>query len=118
MWFCEVLHQIHEKLQFREKMVSMVCEFNVPISNYFLGFSKTWRYFITNIFYRNKIHFEKNQVIIGYQEDQYLRNQGGYVIDPLETKMYEMLAVFDFSSLYPSIMRSYNISIETLIGYK
>jgi DNA polymerase elongation subunit (family B) len=40
--------------------------------------------------------------------------EGAFVVDPL-TGLYEWVAAFDFASLYPSIMRQWNISPESYI---
>ena len=40
---------------------------------------------------------------------------GGYLLDP-KPGLYSWLSDFDYSSLYPSIIRSLNLSIETLVG--
>ena len=40
---------------------------------------------------------------------------GGYLLDP-KPGLYDWLSDFDYSSLYPSIIRSLNLSIETLVG--
>lgn len=40
---------------------------------------------------------------------------GGYLLD-ITPGVYNWLSDFDYSSLYPSIIRSLNLSIETLIG--
>lgn len=40
---------------------------------------------------------------------------GGYLLDPVPG-LYEWVADSDYSSLYPSIIRSLNLSIETLVG--
>jgi DNA polymerase elongation subunit (family B) len=40
---------------------------------------------------------------------------GGYLLDP-KVGLYSWLSDFDYSSLYPSIIRSLNLSIETLVG--
>ena len=40
---------------------------------------------------------------------------GGFLLDP-EPGLYDWLSDFDYSSLYPSIIRSLNLSIETLVG--
>jgi DNA polymerase elongation subunit (family B) len=40
---------------------------------------------------------------------------GGYLLDPIPG-LYSWLSDFDYSSLYPSIIRSLNLSIETLVG--
>lgn len=40
---------------------------------------------------------------------------GGFVFDP-ETGVHENVHVFDFSSLYPSIIKTFNISIDSWLG--
>jgi DNA polymerase elongation subunit (family B) len=40
---------------------------------------------------------------------------GGYLLE-IEPNLYNWLSDFDYSSLYPSIIRSLNLSIETLVG--
>ena len=40
---------------------------------------------------------------------------GGFLLDP-KPGLYDWLSDFDYSSLYPSIIRSLNLSIETLVG--
>ncbi len=40
---------------------------------------------------------------------------GGFLLDP-KPGLYNWLSDFDYSSLYPSIIRSLNLSIETLVG--
>ncbi len=55
----------------------------------------------------NQPHFEEIQK---RQKESYT---GGYVKEP-EAGLHEELAVIDFASLYPSIISTYNVSIDTL----
>jgi DNA polymerase elongation subunit (family B) len=41
--------------------------------------------------------------------------EGAFVVEP-KTGLYEWVASFDFASLYPSIMRQWNISPESYLG--
>jgi DNA polymerase elongation subunit (family B) len=41
--------------------------------------------------------------------------EGAFVVDPI-TGLYEWVAAFDFASLYPSVMRQWNISPESYAG--
>ncbi len=54
-----------------------------------------------------------------YDKDKadYTGIDGGYVKTPV-VALHKGLAVFDFSSLYPSIMRQFNISPETYLGFE
>jgi DNA polymerase elongation subunit (family B) len=55
----------------------------------------------------SKLEFEEMKILAGYA--------GGYLKDP-EPGLYEWVIDLDFTSLYPSIIRSLNIGIETLVG--
>lgn len=55
----------------------------------------------------NQPHFDEIQA---RQKETYT---GGYVKEP-EAGLHENIAVIDFASLYPSIIATYNVSIETL----
>jgi len=61
----------------------------------------------TNRIVPNQPKFEE---IIRRQKETYL---GGYVKEP-EAGIHENIAVVDFASLYPSIISTYNVSLETL----
>jgi DNA polymerase elongation subunit (family B) len=69
---------------------------------------------------------ENNQIIVKTLAGKYLQRSaksvrkkdsyaGGYLLDP-KPGLYDWLSDFDYSSLYPSIIRSLNLSIETLVG--
>jgi len=45
--------------------------------------------------------------------DNYSPYAGGYVMDPI-SGLYENVIVFDYQSMYPRIIRSFNIGIDTL----
>jgi DNA polymerase, archaea type len=46
--------------------------------------------------------------------DLFVADRGGMVLKPLQSGVYEHVGEIDFSSLYPSIIRKYNISAETV----
>lgn len=46
--------------------------------------------------------------------DLFVADRGGMVFKPQESGVYEHIGEIDFSSLYPSIIRKYNISAETV----
>ena len=46
--------------------------------------------------------------------DLFVADRGGMVLKPLQSGVYEHVGEIDFSSLYPSIIRKYNISAETI----
>jgi DNA polymerase elongation subunit (family B) len=60
--------------------------------------------------YRRNRVFPKTEKITKRREAY----EGAFVVDPI-TGLYEWVASFDFASLYPSIMRQWNISPESYI---
>lgn len=46
--------------------------------------------------------------------DLFVADRGGMVLKPQRSGVYERVGEIDFSSLYPSIIREYNISAETV----
>lgn len=64
----------------------------------------------------NGIHFKTSPGYIhGAKDTSDMKFMGGYVLDP-EPGYYENVYVFDFASLYPNIIRTFNISPDTLLG--
>ena len=70
--------------------------------------------------------FEENQIIVKTAAGKYIaRNPktikkkdsyaGGYLLDPIPG-LYSDVSDLDFTSLYPSIIKSLNLGIETLMG--
>lgn len=47
-------------------------------------------------------------------EELVVADKGGLIFLPAAPKMYEKVAEFDFSSMFPSIMDTFNVSAETL----
>lgn len=59
----------------------------------------------------NKIFLTKNQMIIKSSD-----KKGGYVFTPKEHLNTNTICILDFKSLYPFIMKSYNLSPDTFIN--
>jgi len=70
--------------------------------------------------------FEDNQVIVKTAAGKYIQRNpktikkkdsyaGGYLLDPIPG-LYSDVSDLDFTSLYPSIIKSLNLGIETLMG--
>jgi len=70
----------------------------------------------TNMFKRKSL--EDNPQVGADESDKKGRKralyEGGYVLDP-KVGLYKNLHIFDFKSLYPSIIRTFNISLETFL---
>jgi len=63
----------------------------------------------SDYYYRvyNKVFIKKENVHEGYD--------GAFVIDPI-VGLYEYIGIYDFESLYPSIMQFLNIGLDTFVG--
>lgn len=60
-------------------------------------------------------HFITNPPYLKRIEKENLEYMGGFVMDP-KPGAYENVYVFDFNSLYPNIMRTFNISPDSYVG--
>ena len=74
------------------------------------GTLKIWEVYIQNVLKKEGVYLEMNRDV----PDVDGSIMGGFVLDPKAGK-YEWLVSFDQNSLYPSIIRSWNISPETII---
>lgn len=73
----------------------------------------------TESFLREKFREEMNIVLCKDEEEHEEEDSiaGGWVKPP-NKGMNEWIACFDFSSLYPTVMRNYNVAPEMFIGYE
>ena len=84
------------------------------------GTGRKWTGYITNIKAGGMVDvfvYETNHVA-QFHISNIVKNQeyaGGYLKDPIPG-LYEWVIDLDFTSLYPSIIRSLNIGIETFVG--
>jgi DNA polymerase delta subunit 1 len=56
----------------------------------------------------------RNQIVLDSRDTVEMEYEGGFVGEPI-VGLHEDVIVLDFSSLYPSIMRAYNICYTTLV---
>ena len=105
---CRLLYQLEEKLGVYSQMITMarfcrcsMTDFYITelLDNLILGFGR-----------KNCIHL-KTKEYVEANDDSYA---GGFVLDPT-IGMHKNVVIFDFTSLYPNIMRTWNISPETLM---
>ena len=80
---------------------------------------------IYDVFYTTKItecimvreFYKKNKIVIYDEKKSFEKKsyEGAYVIKP-QKGLYKNVVIFDFSSLYPTTIRQFNISPDTYIG--
>lgn len=109
----EILEQLEEKLKFIQLtiLISHIC--NIPYEQIYystaLGEGAILKYLKNkNIVSPNKPR-TTNPLLV---EDKYA---GGYLLDPIPGLYHDCIDE-DVTSLYPSIIKSLNIGIETLVG--
>lgn len=114
--FCEynlrdsaLLFKLEQKLKFISLTLTMAYMIKMNYSDVF-GTVKPWDTYIQNYLYKQN-KFVKSGFSKGNADRQIM---GGYVMDPIPGK-YDWMVSFDANSLYPSIIRSFNISPETIV---
>lgn len=114
--FCEynlrdsaLLFKLEQKLKFISLTMTMAYMIKMNFSDVF-GTVKPWDTFIQNYLYKQN-KFVKSSFSKGVADRQIM---GGFVMDPIPGK-YDWMVSFDANSLYPSIIRSFNISPETIV---
>lgn len=76
------------------------------------GTLKPWEIYIKNVLMKENVFLSVGEKHPGAEGSI----MGGFVKDPLPGK-YHWLVSFDQNSLYPSILRSWNVSPETIVSY-
>jgi DNA polymerase elongation subunit (family B) len=104
---CVRVKQLDDKLQFVQLVVIMAYMMKCNAKDVF-GTVRPWDCMIHGYLYDKKIAIPQKKKVNDFQIE------GGYVKDPVPN-MYGWTMSFDFASLYPSIIRQWNISPETLL---
>lgn len=114
----EILIKLEEKLKFIELTIAICHLCHVPYEQIYMATVLNDGAILTYL-KRNGIVSPNKPTTINpllkirnEEEDEYA---GGYLKDPIPG-LYEWVIDLDFTSLYPSIIRSLNIGIETFIG--
>ena len=112
----EIIIALEKKLKFIELTVAICHLCHVPYEQIYLSTVLNDGAILTYLKRQNIVSPNKpttiNPILKESNSDEYA---GGYLKDPTPG-LYEWVIDLDFTSLYPSIIRSLNIGIETLIG--
>ncbi len=81
-----------------------------------LGKTRAWDVYIQNNLKKNNIFVNVDKNSYNTDSDEPNGIMGGFVLEPRAGK-YKWIVSFDANSLYPSIIRSLNISPETFLKY-
>lgn len=99
---------LHRKLKTLNNILSVSALCNVPVNKSSSPVALTESLLWKGFYDRGKVIANKR---IEVEKTEY---EGAYVKEPMPG-MYRAVACFDFASLYPSIMRQFNISPESFI---
>ena len=112
----EIIIELEKKLKFMDLTVAICHLCHVPYENIYLSTVLNDGAILTYLKRQGIVSPNKpttiNPILKGSNDDEYA---GGYLKDPIPG-LYEWVIDLDFTSLYPSIIRSLNIGIETLVG--
>lgn len=103
-----LVHDIDKKLQILTIALSVSAKMGIVMSDV-LGTVKPWTQYLSNTLYLDNIIMPDTEVT-----DEFIDIKGGWVMDPVVGK-HRWIVSFDFASLYPSVMRAYNMSPETIL---
>jgi DNA polymerase elongation subunit (family B) len=111
----EIIIELEKKFKFIELTVAICHLCHVPYEKIYLSTTLNDGAILTYLKRNNIVSPNKptttNPVLKEIQEEY----AGGYLKDPVPG-LYEWVIDLDFTSLYPSIIRSLNIGIETFVG--
>jgi DNA polymerase elongation subunit (family B) len=111
----EILIKLESKFKFIELTIAICHLCHVPYEQIYLSTALNDGAILTYLKRQNIVSPNKPTTIRPALYDIKEEYAGGYLKDPIPG-LYEWVIDLDFTSLYPSIIRSLNIGIETYIG--
>jgi DNA polymerase elongation subunit (family B) len=107
-----LVYEIEKKKKLVELVIGIALKAKVNLNEVFSPV-KLWDNMIYNKLIKNKIVVQRKPMQL--EDDEEGDNlEGAYVLDPVRG-MHDWIASFDFGSLYPNIMISWNMSKQTLL---
>jgi DNA polymerase elongation subunit (family B) len=106
-WDAESVHELDDKMKLIDIIVSTSYLVKCNFKDVF-GPVKTWDIFIYN-------HLDKKQIAVPPRSKKLAAGFEGAWVKDVVPGMYGWTMSFDFASLYPSIIRQWNLSPETLV---
>jgi DNA polymerase elongation subunit (family B) len=111
----EILVELEKKLKFIDLTITVCHLCHVPYEQIYMSTVLNEGAILTYLKRNNIVSPNKPTTYNPSLQDIKEEYAGGYLKDPVPG-LYEWVIDLDFTSLYPSIIRSLNIGIETLIG--
>jgi DNA polymerase elongation subunit (family B) len=111
----EIIVALEDKLKFIDLTVTVSHLCHVPYEQIYMSTALNEGAILTYLKRKNIISPNKPTTYNPNLKDIKEEYAGGYLKDPVPG-LYEWVIDLDFTSLYPSIIRSLNMGIETLVG--
>ena len=111
----EIIIELEKKLKFIDLTVTVCHLCHVPYEQIYMSTALNEGAILTYLKRKNIVSPNKPTTYNPTLRDIKEEYAGGYLKDPVPG-LYEWVIDLDFTSLYPSIIRSLNIGIETLVG--
>lgn len=111
----EIIIELEKKFKFIELTVAICHLCHVPYEMIYLSTVLNDGAILTYLKRNNIVSPNKPTTTNPSLKEAYEEYAGGYLKDPVPG-LYEWVIDLDFTSLYPSIIRSLNIGIETFVG--
>jgi DNA polymerase elongation subunit (family B) len=111
----EIIVELEKKLKFIDLTVTVCHLCHTPYDQIYMSTSLNEGAILTYLKRKNIVSPNKPTTYNPALRDIKEEYAGGYLKDPVPG-LYEWVIDLDFTSLYPSIIRSLNIGIETLVG--
>jgi DNA polymerase elongation subunit (family B) len=111
----EIIIELEKKFKFIELTVAICHLCHVPYEQIYLSTVLNDGAILTYLKRQGIVSPNKPTTINPALKDAHEEYAGGYLKDPVPG-LYEWVIDLDFTSLYPSIIRSLNIGIETFVG--
>jgi DNA polymerase elongation subunit (family B) len=111
----EILVALDDKLQFIDLTVNICHLCHTPYENIFYSTALNEGAILTYLRRKDIVSPNKPTTLHPELKEMEEEYAGGYLKDPIPG-LYEWVIDLDFTSLYPSIIRSLNIGVETLVG--
>ena len=111
----EIIVALEDKLKFIDLTVIISHLCHVPYEQIYLSTALNEGAILTYLKRKNIVSPNKPTTYNPNLKDAKEEYAGGYLKDPVPG-LYEWVIDLDFTSLYPSIIRSLNMGIETLVG--
>jgi len=106
---CRLLYELESKLGIIQHMISMAIFCKTFLSDFYI----TELLNNISLIYSNKYNIRlETKKFINEKKEEYV---GGYVLDPV-SGLHRNVYIFDFQSLYPNIIRTWNVSPDTLLN--